>query len=557
MERIKILSEEKIITLKTNIKTIQELMISSKNGNCWLKSFFKEENPFLDSKYMIEDFELDFSKDNPVETDCENAKRLFINLKHLPESVLCDERLWIGLAFGKFYNYMEYRWNSNKSINIKSRWLLDHGQKRGLFFNGLARLFWFAKYSYDASLSNPFELTEYCFKYNDILVQMVYRSYSNSSLVRMSIIKAHKRFIEDGGSINVEIYKNTLKYVSFLGGAYLLDSFSENELIEKIYNYLVKNFSNVSSELIPIKENKNQNTLSSETPSVSTEDDGIAIINFDKINNLSFTKATSYCYKNSKCESVVSWRILYEKLLKELYNDNILKFKNLANNSEFLYLYNDKTNIHSPVMIGEDIYVECNRSAIDLIKALKSIMDKCGIAYDQVVIKYKKTEIDNSNNSIEFENDKEEQNNANIQPKTENIIGKFILSLQKMNMSYSYKPILIKSIIKNANKSGIVTIQKIIDYFKSFYESRREKGLVVEKSNSLFINKNYTNSEAKNIIIQNPIKVFEKSNALRYDRNIGCVIYTYFNWSTITEEDKKKIDVLCDEKLNHYYTQIK
>ena len=123
MINVDILSDEKVMTLKLNIKEVQDNIFSSKN-NEWLKDFFKEENPFIKSKLFVEDFELDTSNlEDPSETDFENAKRLFENLK-ITESQACDERLWMGLTFSKFYDYMLYRYGRTSNM-IKNKWLFQ------------------------------------------------------------------------------------------------------------------------------------------------------------------------------------------------------------------------------------------------------------------------------------------------------------------------------------------------------------------------------------------------------------------------------------------------
>lgn len=242
MEVIKVLSEDQIISLKTNLNTVQELMKKT-NDNSWINDFFKETEPFKKTKYTMDNFELDMSSENPIDTDYINAKLIHEHLKHLPDSVLCDERLWVGLSFNKFYNYLMYRWNplNEKSFTkLEYRWFFKFKYRRALFFHGLARLFWLAKFSYNEKLENPYELTEFCFRHSEILERMIFRNYSCSSLVRLSIISAIKKFIEDGGNFTHKMNDNIMKYMSFLGGAFILDSFEEKELQEKIYNKLIQ-----------------------------------------------------------------------------------------------------------------------------------------------------------------------------------------------------------------------------------------------------------------------------------------------------------------------------
>ncbi|MBQ7351858.1 MAG: hypothetical protein IJW59_03195 [Clostridia bacterium] len=244
MEAIKILSEDKIIALKTNLSTIKNVMSECPN-NEWLKDFFKEEEPFTSSKYTIKNFELITNKENKQETDCENAKILYENLKHLPDSVLCDERLWVSLGFGKLYDFLMYRWNpceDKGTTRLEYRWLFKYTYKRSLFFHGIAKLFWQVKFTYDETLENPYELTDFCFQIPEILEKMIFRNYSNSKTIRLAILRAIKKFVEDGGNYSSKFNYEIMKYISFLGGAYILDAFTQEELAEKVYDKLIDLF---------------------------------------------------------------------------------------------------------------------------------------------------------------------------------------------------------------------------------------------------------------------------------------------------------------------------
>ena len=49
--------------------------------------------------------------------------------------------------------------------------------------------------------------------------------------------------------------------------------------------------------------------------------------------------------------------------------------------------------------------------------------------------------------------------------------------IEKMDMSYSYKPVLIKGMFENIDEKGRVRLEDITDYFIEFYEQRRKAGL--------------------------------------------------------------------------------
>ena len=62
----------------------------------------------------------------------------------------------------------------------------------------------------------------------------------------------------------------------------------------------------------------------------------------------------------------------------------------------------------------------------------------------------------------------------------------FMDMIRQMDMSYSYKPVLIKAVLLYADERGRVKLEDIVSYFKSCYEGRRSVGLTVEKKNSIF-----------------------------------------------------------------------
>jgi len=242
MINIEILSEEKILTIKNNKSTVVDNILSHRD-NSWLNDFFREENPFVKSKLHTDDFDLTYTerRDETTQLDVENAIILHKNLK-LTDSQACDERLWISLCFGKFYDYMKTRWPLSTKTNLGLHWLFPHGQKRSLYFNGISRLYWFAHITYDESLQDPYELTRFCFQDIDMVLQMIYRGYANSKSVRLAFLKSIRDFKNDGGTYNRNILHGILKYVSFLGGAYILDAFTEQELHDKIYLKLIELF---------------------------------------------------------------------------------------------------------------------------------------------------------------------------------------------------------------------------------------------------------------------------------------------------------------------------
>ena len=124
-------------------------------------------------------------------------------------------------------------------------------------------------------------------------------------------------------------------------------------------------------------------------------------------------------------------------------------------------------------------------------------------------------------------------------------------------MSYSYKPVLIKAILLYADERGCVNLDDIVSYFHSYYESRRDAGLVVEKKNSLFAKDDYTDKQAERNILSNPFKRFEDMNMMRHTKTLGVVEVDSTVWKKLTPQDIAKILAICDKKLDEYYGSIK
>ena len=133
----------------------------------------------------------------------------------------------------------------------------------------------------------------------------------------------------------------------------------------------------------------------------------------------------------------------------------------------------------------------------------------------------------------------------------------FMEMIRQMDMSYSYKPVLIQAILLYADEKGRVKLDDIVSYFRSFYEGRRAAGLPVEKKNSIFAKGGYSDSEAKRNILANPFKRFEDMQMLRHTKTLGIVQVEETVWKHLTADEKDEIGRICDEKLEEYFARIK
>lgn len=134
-----------------------------------------------------------------------------------------------------------------------------------------------------------------------------------------------------------------------------------------------------------------------------------------------------------------------------------------------------------------------------------------------------------------------------------NIKDKFMDMVHTMDMSFSYKPVLLKAMFEHVDENGRVKVEDIVDYFIWFYVSRKEKGLVVEKRTSIFCKDSFTRSDVEKNIFVNPFKRFEDMRFMKRCREIEYVEFNRYIFKKLTNADIDWIKTHCDNKLDGYY----
>lgn len=132
----------------------------------------------------------------------------------------------------------------------------------------------------------------------------------------------------------------------------------------------------------------------------------------------------------------------------------------------------------------------------------------------------------------------------------------FMDMIRQMDMSYSYKPVLIKAVVQYADEKGRVKLEDIVAYFRAYYEGRRAVGLPVEKPRSIFAKGGYTDKEAERNILANPFKRFEDMQMLRHTKTLGIIQVDEAVWRRLSNEEKADVERICDEKLAAYYRRL-
>ena len=134
-----------------------------------------------------------------------------------------------------------------------------------------------------------------------------------------------------------------------------------------------------------------------------------------------------------------------------------------------------------------------------------------------------------------------------------NMKDKFMDMVKTMDMSFSYKPVLLKAMLEHVDENGRVRVEDMVNYFMDFYRARKESGQVVEKKSSLYFKDGYTRKDVERNIFSNPFKRFEDMRFMSRCRDIEYVEFNRHVWKRMTQEEEGWIVGWCDEKLEEYF----
>lgn len=139
----------------------------------------------------------------------------------------------------------------------------------------------------------------------------------------------------------------------------------------------------------------------------------------------------------------------------------------------------------------------------------------------------------------------------------QNMADKFMKFIETMDMSFSYKPVLLKAIYEYMDSNGRVALPDVVDYFIDFYEDRKAHGMIAEKPNSIYQKGGYTKKDVEKNILSNPFKRFEDMRFLMRCKDVETVEVNPIIFRKLTREDWLHIVDVCDKSLEKYYMRFK
>ncbi len=120
---------------------------------------------------------------------------------------------------------------------------------------------------------------------------------------------------------------------------------------------------------------------------------GVRIMDLTAIPNMAFTKPVALSYFGNEIQEK-SWRTLYADLCRQLIDDYPDTFKKLRKDSQCgrtkVWLVDDAHTelLAAPKKVMRNYHIEANRSALDIMRAIKWLLDQCSVDYENIVITY-------------------------------------------------------------------------------------------------------------------------------------------------------------------------
>lgn len=242
--KIHFLKEDALIALKTNILAHRKYYKNSTND--WIYEYFDGVDPFMEYQSDVGEFSLVVEHTEDLgKQDVKNVVALYSAMKSLSDTQATDERLWAGLCHGDFWDYLHKRFDMEKNSekDIMARYFFGQNQKRSLIVNPLSKLWWIGRLTYDKGRKDPFELTKYL--ENDFATKVLVifsNNYMGNHSIAVALIAALLKLEKEGfaikGRTKRDIYYEATKYLNVLGGTYILDYFTSEEIEEKVIRYL-------------------------------------------------------------------------------------------------------------------------------------------------------------------------------------------------------------------------------------------------------------------------------------------------------------------------------
>ena len=134
----------------------------------------------------------------------------------------------------------------------------------------------------------------------------------------------------------------------------------------------------------------------------------------------------------------------------------------------------------------------------------------------------------------------------------------FLEFVARMDMSSSYKPVLLLAMLSRVDVDGRVRLEDVVKAFHAFYLDRAEKGHCIERPGMRMQRaRDLSLEDVRSLMLGMPFRKFEQRKYLSYDRqDFAFLRFQPALWRQLTADDRSRIREQCEHAISEYYERI-
>lgn len=138
-----------------------------------------------------------------------------------------------------------------------------------------------------------------------------------------------------------------------------------------------------------------------------------------------------------------------------------------------------------------------------------------------------------------------------------NIRERFLVFCEGMDMSASYKPVLLLCLLDTVDEEGSVPIANLTFAFRNFYLDRLARGLTPERSTARMARvQELTEAAIQRLILEMPFRKFAQRGFLDYGRDVSRVRFAPNLWKRMSETDQQRLRDVSREAIARYFQTL-
>lgn len=139
----------------------------------------------------------------------------------------------------------------------------------------------------------------------------------------------------------------------------------------------------------------------------------------------------------------------------------------------------------------------------------------------------------------------------------DDIKERFLAYAAEMDMTTSYKPVMLSAILDSVDERGQAKIADVVRNFRDFYERRQAACLPVEHPKSVMAKiAALQDADVRRVMLSMPFEKFERRRYLEYARDLAFIRFVPHLWRQLDRDDLHGLRSTCRDAIEKYYRRL-